>query len=62
MSAEDAPYMLSESRGRHPFPEMSAVGYVIGILLLPVLLPLVPFLLAYLAYDAARSRLTGQAQ
>jgi hypothetical protein len=59
MSTEDLPDMLGDMRGAHPMLQMSVFGYLIGGLVLLVMLPLLPFLLLYVAYGRVARAVTG---
>lgn len=45
MSEDGAPRSTSLSRGFKPNAGMGLIGYLVGVLMLPLLIPLAPFLL-----------------
>jgi len=59
MSTDDVPDMVGKVRGAHPMAEMSVFGYLIAALLIPIMLPLLPFIALYLAYDRVANAITG---
>ena len=59
MSTDDVPNMVGKMRGAHPMPQMSVFGYLIFALMIPVLLPLLPFVALYIGYNRVATAVTG---